>query len=102
MTKLKAFEYEKFTVAKMIISASDKEETIVGKHFFPFLTMFSKCFLNKVIKSRKCAVKVCGKITKLPTLLNLPIFPGHNEVEHEEGFVACKAFLVCYFACYFF
>ena len=54
--KLKAFADKKINIAKMMISLSDREKSIVGKgenaghqHFLFLPTMFSKVFFCKII-----------------------------------------------------
>ena len=63
MTKLKAFADDKIhvNVAQMMISVFDRVEKIVGKcwlpAFSPSLTVFSKDFSYRVVKSRDYVVK---------------------------------------------
>ena len=59
VTKLKAFAGDKLNVTKMTISLFDRVENSVEreKAFSPFLTMFSKAFFFRVVKSRDCVVK---------------------------------------------
>ena len=59
MTKLQAFADDKFNVAQITISVSDREENIVGKgenagyqHFL----LFPHCF-QKAVKTRDCLEK---------------------------------------------
>ena len=60
LTKLKAFSDNKFNVAYMTISVSDREENIVGKaenagyqHFLLFPQCFQKLFCG-AMKTRNC------------------------------------------------
>ena len=56
--KFKAFAEDKVNVAKNRISVFDLVGNIVGKGAFsPFLTMSSKDFFHRVVKSRGCVVK---------------------------------------------
>ena len=63
MTKLKAFADDNLNIAKMTISLFDKVENTVGKRrkcLLPachLLTVFSKAFFIRVVKSRDCVVK---------------------------------------------
>ena len=63
-SKLKALADDKINVAEMITSVSERVENIVGKRrkcwlpaFSLFLTMFSKPFFSRGVKSLDCDVK---------------------------------------------
>ena len=57
MTILKMFADDKLSVAKMMISLSDRVENTVVTSIFFFSTVFSKDFLIRVVKSGDCLVK---------------------------------------------
>ena len=58
-TKFKAFADNKSNVAKVMISVVDGIEVLWEKEkmLAPFLTMFSKGFFLRVVKSRDCLGK---------------------------------------------
>ena len=51
------FADDKLSVAKMMISLSDRVENTVVTSIFFFSTVFSKDFLIRVVKSGDCLVK---------------------------------------------
>ena len=64
-SKLKGFADDKLNVTQKLKFILGRVETIVGKRrkcwlpaFFPFPTMFSNGFLNRVVKSRYCVVEL--------------------------------------------
>ena len=64
LSKLKGFADNISKIIKMMISLFDRVENTAGKGenagyqpFSPFLIVFSKAFLFRVVKSRDCVVK---------------------------------------------
>ena len=62
VTKLKAFADDKLNFARMMISHVDRVENTVGKGenagYQHFLTVFSKAFFLRVVKSRDWVLRV--------------------------------------------
>ena len=63
-SELKGFADDKIKVTQKLKNALERVENIVGKgenagywHYPLFSTMFTKCFLYRVVKSRDCVIK---------------------------------------------